>query len=163
MKKTPGVIILLVWFMWSTGRDVDNLIRFRGTTDFYIFSINGLTSLYFAFMIGMLLLDGAVVYYLFRPSPKGFYLALSALAWSLIENIVSVTLALSDLQGVREAYATGRELRGLSVRREALDMIFTPQAMSVAVAVVLVLYSIVAFLIVRNRRYFFRDDSKGSA
>ena len=163
MRKTPGIIILIVWFIWSAGRDLDNLIRSTGTTDYYIFSTNGLTPLFFVFAAGVFLLDAATVYYLFRPRPPGFHVALSALALSLVQSIVSVSLALSDLPGVKEAYAAGREARGLSVRREALDTIFTPPAMLVVLAVAVVLIALIAFLVVRNRGYFFRHEAKAEA
>lgn len=103
------------------------------------------------------------MYYLFRPRPVGFYVALSALGLSLAQSIASVSLALSDLPGVKEAYAAGREARGLSVRREALDTIFTPPAMFAVLAVALVLIPVIALLLVRSRGYFFRYGSKTEA
>ena len=154
MRKTPGIIVLIVWFIWSAGKDLDNLIRSTGTTDYYIFSTNGLTPLFFVFAAGLFLLDAATVYFLFRPRPVGFHVALSALALSLVQSVVSVGLALSDLPGVKEAYAAGREARGLSVRREALDTIFTPPAMYAVLAVALVLIAVIALLVVMNRGYF---------
>lgn len=156
MKKTPTIIILIVWFIWSTGRDLNALIRPTSTTDFYIFSSNGLAALSLFFAIGVFLLDAATVWYLFNPRPTGFYVALSALALLLIQSIVSVSLMVSDLSGVRQAYVVGRRARGLSVKRpEALDMMFTPVAMYVILTVLLLITAVVAFLIVWNRSYFF--------
>lgn len=157
MRKTPGIIILMVWFIWSTGRDLFNLIRASATTDYYIFSSNGLTPLFFFFAVGVFLLSAATVLYLFLPRPAGFYVALSALALSLIQSIVSVSLALSDLSGVRQAYAAGREARGLSVREEALQMMFTPGAMYLILVLVVLITAVAAFLIIRNRNYFMRS------
>ena len=158
-KKTAGIIILIVWFIWSVGNDLNALIRPTATTDFYIFSSNGLAALSFFFAISVFLLDAATVWYLFRPRPAGFYVALSALALSLIQSIVSVSLAVSDLSGVRQAYVVGRRARGLSVTRpEALDMMFTPGAMYVILTVLLLITAAVAFLIVWNRNYFFSND-----
>jgi hypothetical protein len=114
-----------------------------------------LVNTYFAFMAGMFLLDATTVYSLSRPRRTGFYVALSALAVSLIENIVSIALALSDLEGVEEVYAESRETRGLPVSLESLDLIFSPQVIYGILAALLALYSAVAFLILRNRRYFF--------
>ena len=157
-KKTVTIIILIVWFIWSAGKDVDNLIRATGTTDYYIFSSNGLTPVFFFFAVAVTLLDAATVSYLFRPRPAGFYVALSALALSVIQSIISVSLALSDLSGVRQAYAAGREARGLSVREEALDTIFTPEAMYLVLALLVLINAVAAFLIVLNRDYFFSSN-----
>lgn len=158
-KKTAGIIILIVWFIWSAGKDLDNLIRASGTTDYYVFSSNGLTPLFFIFAVAVFLLDAATVSYLFRPRPAGFYVALSALALSLIQSIVSVSLAVSDLSGVRQAYAAGRQARGLSVREEALDMMFTPRAMYLVLVLLVLISAVAAFLIIRNRGYFFSNNS----
>ena len=162
-KKTPGIIILIVWFIWSSVRDLDHLIRASGTTDYHIFSSNGLMPLFFLFAAAVFLLDSATVIYLFRPRPAGFYVALSALATSIIQSIVSVSLALSDLRGVRQAYAAGREARGLSVREEALDMMFTPRAMYLMLVLLVLINAVAAFLITRNRGYFFSDNISPTA
>lgn len=78
-KKTATIIILIVWFIWSTGTDLNALIRPTATTDFYIYSSNNLAPLLFFFAITVFLLDAATVWYLFSPRPAGFYVALSAL------------------------------------------------------------------------------------
>ena len=156
MKKSAGIIILIVWFIWSTGRDLYTLLTASTTAEFYIFSSNGLTPLFFVFALGIFLLDAATVFYLFQPRPVGFYVALSALGLSLLQSIVSMSLTLSDLSGVREAYVASREARGLSVREEALDMMFTPAAMYLIFGVIVVITAVAAFLIIRNRSYFLR-------
>lgn len=163
MKKTTGIVILIIWFVWSVVNDLGILLRSTGSTDYYIFSTGGLTPLFFVFAVGVLLLDVATVYYLFRPRTTGFYIALSALGLSVLQNILSMSLALPNLLGVKEAYAAGREARGLPVRQEALDAIFTPSAMLTLLAVMLVLTAVIALLIVRNRGYFFRDTSRAKA
>lgn len=163
-RKTAGIIILIVWFIWSTGRDLNALIRPTATTDYYIFSSNGLTPLLFFFAITVFVLDAATVWYLFQPRRAGFYVALSALALSLVQSIVSVSLAVSDLSGVRQAYVVGRRARGLSVNRpEALDMMFTPGAMFVVLTVLILITALFAFLIVWNRAYFLSNDMASTA
>lgn len=156
--KRLSIIILVIWFTWSAGSDLYNLLRTTASTDYYIFSSNNLTALFFLFGVVIFLLDALTVYFLFRPAPAGFYVGLSALAVSLIQNIMSVLLAVSDLPGVRAAYAAGREARGLSVREEALDMMFTPGAMYFVLALLVLLKAVIAFLIIRNRRYFYRHQ-----
>ena len=163
MKKTAGIVILICWFILSTATGLYGLIRATDSTDYYVFSSNGLTPLFFFFVVGVFLLDAATVVYLFRPRPAGFYVALSAVALSLIQNIVSVNLALSDLPGVRDAYGASREARGLPVRQESLDRMFTPQGMYIVLGVVLLLNAVVLFLIIRNRGYFLRNEIKSEA
>ncbi|HEU4509447.1 MAG TPA: hypothetical protein VFR78_14470 [Pyrinomonadaceae bacterium] len=163
-KKTATIIILIVWFIWSTGTDLNALIRPTATTDFYIFSSNNLAPLLFFFAITVFLLDAATVWFLFSPRPAGFYIALSALGLSLIQSVVSVSLAVTDLSGVRQAYVVGRRARGLSVTRpEALDMMFTPGVMYAILTVLLLITALIAFLIVWNRAYFFSNNITSTA
>ena len=74
-----------------------------------------------------------------------------------------MSLALSDLSGVRQAYAVGREARGLSVREEALDMMFTPRAMFLVLALLVLISAVAASLIIRDRGYFFSNNINSAA
>jgi hypothetical protein len=159
MKKTVGIIFLTIWFAWSTISDLTNLIGFSGTTDYYVFSVRGLTLLYLAFLVFMLAFDAATVYSLLRPSKTGFYTGLTSLVVALIENIISISIALSNLQGVREAYIRSREMRGLFVKEDFLERVFTPQGMYITLIILVGLYLTMAFLIVRNRNYFLRNQT----
>ena len=159
MKKTADIIILIVLFSWSTVKDLDNLIRATGTTDYYIFSTNNLAPLFFLFAVGALMLDAATVFYLFRPRPAGFYTALASPALSLVQGVVGMSLALADLPGVKNAYAAGREARGLPVRKETLDLLFTPTAIALVLAAMALLTAVIALIVLRNRPYFFQIDA----
>jgi hypothetical protein len=65
-----------------------------------------------------------------------------------------MVLAIQDIPGVREAYAIGRELRGLAVREKALDKMFTVEAMVGALIIILVIYIFVFITTLRNKSYF---------
>jgi len=163
-KKTAGIIILIVWFIWSASTDLNALIRPTSTTDYYIFFSNGLALLHFFFAITVFVLDAATVWFLFQPRRAGLYVALSALALSLIQSIVSVSLAVSDLSGVRQAYVVGRRARGLSASSpEVLDMMFTPGAMFVVLTGLILIMALMAFLIIWNRDYFLSNDITSAA
>ena len=162
MKKRLPIIILIIWFIWSAVSDLNNLVG-TSSTDYYVFSSNNLTPLFFLFGVVIFLLDALTVFYLLRPRPPGFYIAFSALALSIIQSVLSVSLAVSDLPGVRDAYAAGREARGLSVRQEALDMMFTPAAMYAVLALIVLLTAVIAFLLIRNRAYFYRNQPDAEA
>lgn len=154
MRKTPVIVFLILWFGWSAGKDLDALVRHSITTDYYVLATAGLTWLFFAMGFAVFLLDTAAVFYLFRPQPAGPRVLWAALAAGAVQNVVTVSLMLDDIPAVREAYERGRELRGLPVRDEALDMVFTRPAMLGATGVMLALYAIVALAVWFGRRYF---------
>lgn len=160
MKMSKSIILLLVWFFWATGQDLDAIVRYWLMSDYYIFSSHGISPLFFIFAFLVFSLNTTTIYYLFKPSPLGVYAGFGALAAALVQNLVTAGLALGDLDGVREAYAASREARGLSVREGALDLIFTPNGIYTSVAVMAVFYLVIGFLLFRNRTYF-RSPSGG--
>lgn len=154
MPKSRIVVFLIVWFLWATGKDLDALVRYSITSDFYVLSSVGLSWLYFAMGFAVFLLNTASVFYLFRPQPVGQRVLFNALVAAAVQSAITLSFALNDLSGVREAYARGRELRGLAVREEALDMIFSQSAMLLATAVMLGMCALVAFATYRSKPYF---------
>lgn len=85
--------------------------------------------------------------------PVGYSVLLCALAAGMGQNLVTTLLAVRDVLGVREAYEIGRELRGLPVRQEAMDMIFKPSALWLAAGLAVLVYVALAALTRRNRPY----------
>lgn len=153
------VVVLLVWFLWATGKDLDALVRFSITTDYYILLAAGVPWLFFAMGSAVFLLDTATVYYLYRPQPAGLRVLLNALAAGAVQNLATIAFALPNLANVREAYAGGRELRGLPVRQAALDAVFTADAMVLASGVMLGLYGVIAYIAYRKKDYFYAAEA----
>jgi hypothetical protein len=148
------VILLLVWFFWAAGKDLDALVRHSVYTDYYIFTAAGVPWIFFFMVIGVFLLNTATIYFLFRPQRAGLWVLFNALIAGAVQNIVTIAFALPNLASVREAYARSRELRGLPVREDALNMIFTPSTMATTVVLMLCLYALIAFIAHRKRQYF---------
>ncbi|GAB6197550.1 hypothetical protein [Lysobacter xanthus] len=154
MKRPRSIILVVLWFLWAAGKDLDTLARFSTTSDYYILSAAGLPWLFFVMAAVVFLLNAAGTYYLFRPSLAGYPVLLTALGAGVLQNLVTLAVALHDLPGARRAYEIGRELRGLPVRQEALDMIFTRGAVWTSAILSLVVYAAVAWLVHRNRFVF---------
>lgn len=68
-------------------------------------------------MFSIFSLNTAAVFYLFSPTLVGIYVAITALIVAFIQYMVSISLALKGLEGVKEAYEIGRVAKGLSVWR----------------------------------------------
>lgn len=155
MNKGKSIVFLTVWYLWASGQDLDSIARYSIKSDFYVFASNNIAPVFFVFAFTVFILNLATVYYLYNPSHIGFKTALSALGVSVIQNTVTLFLGLNDISGVREAYSKGREIRGLSVREEALDILFTPSALYSGIGIMLLLYFLVAFFVIRNKYYFY--------
>lgn len=156
MKKTWGIIVLIIWFMWVTWSGLRELWS-PNSTNYFIFDSNGAAFLAYAFGVVLLILHVATLYYLFKPTKTGFYTALSATLIMLLQGFVTVWLVLSNLDGVKAAYIERRRERGLSVRPELYERMFTTEAMIGLLAFTALIFGVILFLLVRNRKYF---DSK---
>jgi len=130
------VVFLLVWFFWAAGQDLDLLVRHQLKTNFYIFQLNGLTALFFLIVVVVFCLNTATIYSIYRRYYFVFYTAIVSLAISSVFSCISLFMALRDIPSVRATYRSGREIRGLTVREESLDMIFSEKGMCSTIIVV---------------------------
>lgn len=162
MSRPKSIILLLVWFLWATGKDLDSLARFSITSDYYIYSAFDLPWLFFVMAGTVFLLNVTSVWYLYRPEPIGQKVLIIALLAGVIYDLVTLSLALTDINGVREAYTIGRELRGLPVREAALDTIFTTKSILTGGGLTILIYSLLVGLVVHNKVYFHGPDEYGT-
>lgn len=81
---------------------------------------------------------------------------MNALVIAATQNIFTFCLALRDLDAVRNVYAASREARGLPVREDALNMIFSQQGMYTSLLIMCVLYLVIGFLVFKKRTYLER-------
>ena len=154
MRKPRSVVFLIIWFTWAAGADLNALVRFWLSTDYYIFSSVDLPWLFFVIGGTVFLLNIGAVYSLLNPRPSGIPIIVNALLFSALQNFVTFLIAFNDLGGVREAYSIGREARGLPVRAETLDRVLSESGISLSLLVMMVLYAILAYYTYRNRDYF---------
>lgn len=162
MNRPKSIVLLVVWFLWAAGKDLDSLARFSTTSDYYIYSSNSLVWLFFVSVGAVFLLNAASVWYLFRPEPIGQWVLLVALGAGAAYTAATLGMALSDMAGAREAYEVGRELRGLPVREQALNAIFTPQAVLVGGGLTVLVYLALGGLVLRNKSFFFGTSEYGA-
>ena len=152
MRKS--VIFLLVYFFWVAGQNLDLLVRHQIKSDYFIFQNSGVVPLFFIFVVIIFILNITTIYSLYTRFHLGFYAALSSLMIGAVFSCISMFMVLRDIPGVRDAYRKGREIRGLTIREEALDMIFTEKGMYYTLGVVLLVKAIVLFFVLRNRKHF---------
>ena len=163
MIRNKVIVVVLVWFFWAAGQDLDAIVRYPVKTDYYILSSIGTPALYFAVIFLVFLLNIATIWYLFRPKPKGLWVAMTALGAGGTQTIVSLALVSQDIDGYRRIYAAGREARGLVVREEALDMIFSQGSLVIGGLVVMAFYVAIGVLIVWRKSYFSSPQGRSGA
>lgn len=160
MRYSKSVVFLIVWFTWATGRQLDAIVRYPTTSDYYVFSSIDMPWLYFVLAAPVFALNVGALYSLFRPNPQGIRFIYNAILFGMIQVVVSVSIAMQDLAGTREAYVTGREIRGFPVREEAANKVFSQNGMLMSVGIFFLLYLVVAYYAHRNRTYLLGEASE---
>ncbi|MES2353011.1 MAG: hypothetical protein V4568_01210 [Pseudomonadota bacterium] len=155
MRKTKGIIFLIVWFIWAAVKDISCLIRPDVATDYYILSSVGLGALFFVMALAVFILNTVSVFYLFKPRPTGLLILFNALVAAVVQSTVTIVVTLSNLPGAREAYVNGRQQQGLPIRNEAaMNTIFSSSTMTLAWLMMIAFYATVAYFVYRNKAYF---------
>jgi hypothetical protein len=154
MRKIWGIIVLIIWFLWLLGRNVMSVLSWGDSMDMAIYSGQGLTPLFFVMATGAFDLELSTLFFLFRPARMGLWLGLASVIWSVSQGAVVTALAIADLETAKAAYIASRQARGLSVRPELYDALFSPSGLIGVLGVVILINAVVALLLLLSRRYF---------
>ena len=154
MKKNKTVYFLIIWFILAAARDIEVLFSFDTVTDYLAFSNVGLAPLFFLCAIVVLLLNLASIVFFFRPREVGLHVMLAAILAAVIQDLFTMAISLSDLGKLKQAYIVSRQSRGLQVREDALEFIFSELGMYTACLSTVLFYVFMAYLIRRNKSYF---------
>lgn len=157
-----SLIFVVVVFIWGSGQVLDSIVRYPIKVDYYLWQSLGLPWAYFGIQFFSLALLVAALTVLFRPRQIGLQICLAQATWMAIYGAISTLLVQRDIAGVREIYIAGREVRGLSVRPEAADMIFTPIGIWSSYGFIVLFACVVAVMLWRKRSWFYRDEQRAT-
>lgn len=152
-----GLIFLWVAAFWGAGKALETFARFSTTSDFAILSAHGWGGLFFVLTGTQLLLWATFVYHLARPAPLGVAGGLAAIGFTALHGAAMCALVVADLPAARTAYTVSRETRGLPVREDTLDAVFSTTGIWGSYGVSLLLLVLMASVLWRRRRWFCAD------
>jgi hypothetical protein len=154
-RKRPKIIILLlIVFLWLFGKNLEHLLRFSVSPNYYLLAQIDLKILFFVFKLLLFILYGGTVWFLWKPKPIGFLVAISSLIVSFLEETTTFLIGINNIDAVRNATIIWRQVRGLPIREDLLNMIFTPSGMWISFSVVQCLNLLMAGLLFWKRNYF---------
>nr|WP_086937465.1 hypothetical protein [Thaumasiovibrio occultus] len=133
------------------------LFFYHDETDYFIYSIHGLAPLLFLIVSASLVLNVLTVYYFNCRMLKGYYTALMSLVLLWGQGILSVSLAMQDIEAVRAAYRVGRGLRGLHDDTAATLSTNSMLTMLVGLSV---MYLVILLFVLRSKDYLLVDDEE---
>jgi len=157
-----SLIFVLVIFVWDSGQVLDSIVRYSIKIDYYLWESLGLSWVFFVIQFASLSLLVAALTVLWEPRPYGLKICLVQAGWMAVYGIISAALIFKDIPGVREVYMLGREIRGLSVRPEAADLIFTQSGILGTLIFSLTFALLIVLIIWRNRWWFIATENTTS-
>lgn len=154
--KSKVILFLSFYFAWVLIKDIASLLFYKTSTDYLLLKQIGFTSptLFAGIMIILIIAELMALWFLVQPRLMGFWIAIVAVVLSAIESVAMVLISLTDLDAARQAYILSRQARGLSIRENAMNMIFSPNVMYVTLAFVLGFAAVLIALLVWKKEYF---------
>jgi len=154
MKKGKVIWVLIIWFLWAVGMDIELLYRHQSTSDYFAYSSAGLIPLFYILAVAVLFLNLGSLFFLIKPKLIGIKVAYSALIAAAIYNLLAFGLGLLNIEGMKQAYRVNKESMGLLVQEEAIAKLFTPTVFVVMLVASLLVYILVAFLLYKRKEYY---------
>jgi hypothetical protein len=152
-KRPRTLSILLVFLLWVDARTFGSLV-FPKTSGSYHFFV-ALDAVWVHFLFGAVTVALAVTAtgYLWKASAGWANAVLIAFGVYALQTVIETAVMLRNLPLARTAYAAGREMRGLPVRPDRLDEMFTAQGMYMAAGWTLLILAVLAVAAWRRRDF----------
>lgn len=152
------LVLVLMILVYGSGQALDGLFRYAIKMEYYIWESQGLSELHFVVGVFNLVLYAAAAHAIFTRRSFSLHLCAATAVWSCAYSAILTRFAIKNLDGVRELYMLGREVRGLSIRPEAAELIFTPAGMWASWSVSLVLGVVVVGSVFISRAWYQPDE-----
>lgn len=154
LKRPKIIILLLIVFLWLFGKNLEHLLRFSISPSYHLLAQVNMESIFFVFRFLLFILYGGTVWFLWKPRHIGFRLALSSLIVSFLKNTMTLSIGINNIDTAKNAYVIWRQARGLPVREEPLNMMFTPSGMYISFGIAFGVTLLLAILSLWKRSYF---------
>lgn len=154
LKRPKVIILLIIVFLWLFGKNFEHLLKLSTSPYCYLLAQINMESMFFIFKILLIILYGGTVWFLWKPKPIGFWVAIGSLIVSFLEDTVTFLIGINNIDAVRGAYIIWRQTRGLPIREEPLDMMFTSSGMYISFGISVGLILLWVSLLFWKRNYF---------
>lgn len=152
--KNKAVWFLILWFIWAITKDLELLLGYRWTSDYFAYDNAALEPLFFMLSMAVLVLDAGALYFLYWPKKWGLKVVSSALIAGVAYNAVTIALGARNIEGMKSVYLEGRESSGLSEHADAMSTIFSAEGFIATFTISLCWYLLIGALLYKNRGYF---------
>jgi len=153
IRRPKTIYLLIVFFVWSFFKNIEYLTR-PSVTEKLVFQYAGYSALYYFMIFCILVLSGAAVFFLFRPSMLGRKICFLSLGSFAFFNIMCDFFLVSYPEIAWQAYVISRDARGLPIRPELQSIVTGSAGISLTIIVPLLAISFFTYLVYRNRPYF---------
>lgn len=146
--------VLLSFFAIVGARSAVQLLSFWNQPNYHLFADAGLEPLFFISTGLAAALCAGALFLLSKEKASAEPVAIYATAASLISNVLIGTIGISNIEALKNIFASMTSRSGRSLPPEALEFITSPVAMASFGGIILLIHFGIFVAIRKNREYF---------
>jgi hypothetical protein len=154
-KRPAAIVWLLIIYVPTFLTGLYRIAVFSSSQNYHLFKQAGVEYLFFALSIPTLVLTGLTLWFLWKPKPAGFWIAIAGLVLQITTSLIFLLITLNNPDIARDAYILYREARGRPVDPEALDKVVSVPDIFVALGRMVASRLLIAALFLWKSDYFF--------
>jgi hypothetical protein len=159
-RQTPKVILLLLAFYgYQIITGLARLFLYASATEYHLFTLLGYGGLYFGLGWLSLLLAALTFWFLWKPRPVGFWIALADILVRIAAALLSFVTALNQPQLLPQAYQLTAQARNEAVSSETVAALAATERLWLSLGLTVGLNLVIAGLIIWKKDHFSRMTS----
>jgi hypothetical protein len=155
-KRPAAIIWLLIIYVPTFLTGLYHTAVFSSSQNYHLFKQAGVEYLFFALSIPTLVLTGLTLWFLWKPKPAGFWIAIVGLVLQITTPLIFLLITLNNPDVAQDAYILYREARGRPVDLEVLDKVVSVPDIFIAFGRTVASRLLIAALLLWKSDYFGR-------
>jgi hypothetical protein len=125
MKRPKTIIFLILTYSVGLFYFAKLFWAYSENSVFMLYQHFGIGWLYFVFAVIHILANLMILWFLFKPRPMGYWLAIGDLIFGYLQNVLFEELQLRDVAFAKSSYILNRQFMGRQIHQELIDRMFT--------------------------------------
>lgn len=156
-QSSKVILLLLVFYGYTFITALMRLFLYTSSTEYHLLTLGGRGGLYFALGLLSLLLAALTFWFLWRPRPIGFWIALTDGLFRIGVALFTFLLAFNPPYLLPQAYQLAAQARGEAVGSETLAALAAPDRLWLTLGLAVGLNLVIIGLIIWKREHFLRE------
>lgn len=158
IKRPKTIYVLLVLFGWLLSQDIGLFLNYSSSIDYLLFAHVGASSVFPIVLALITIFHALTIYFLWKPSVKGFWVIAGGVVISSLEEIFISTIGLMNLEVFRTAIIANREAQSLPAPEGTVNTLASTGGLYVAIGFSIAVAIVILSLLLWKRSYFYSQS-----